>query len=64
MYEHEANTRGSRADRSVSVVPDLRTIIDCLLAAQYTQDEIFDYLTGPLGLSEAEAAAAVLNRAS
>ena len=34
---------------------DARTIVECLIAAHYSEQEIFDYLTGPLGLSDAEA---------
>jgi hypothetical protein len=37
--------------------PDLGAIVDCLLAAHYPDDEILDYLTGPLGCSDAEAVA-------
>lgn len=34
---------------------DLRAIIDCLLAAHYSEHEILDYLVGPLGTAEREA---------
>jgi hypothetical protein len=34
---------------------DTRAIVECLLAAQYSDGEILDYLTGPLGLTEADA---------
>ena len=34
---------------------DRRAIVECLLTASYTEGEIIDYLTGPLGLSEDEA---------
>ena len=34
---------------------DLRAIVECLLAAQYSEDEILDYLVGPLGTTEREA---------
>lgn len=38
---------------------DRRAIVECLLSARYTEAEIIDYLKGPLGLSDAEAIAAV-----
>jgi hypothetical protein len=34
---------------------DTRAIVECLLAAHYSDGEILDYLTGPLGLAEADA---------
>ena len=34
---------------------DLRAVVECLLTAHYSEQEIFDYLTGPLGVTEAEA---------
>ena len=34
---------------------DTRAVVECLLAAQYSDCEILDYLTGPLGLAEADA---------
>jgi hypothetical protein len=37
------------------VAADLRTIVECLLAAQYSEVEILDYLVGPLGTTEPEA---------
>ena len=43
-----------RADAS-PVAADLRTIVECLLAAQYSEAEILDYLVGPLGTTEREA---------
>jgi len=48
-----------RADAS-SVLGYLQAIVECLLAAHYSEDEILDYLTGPLGCSDADATAAVL----
>jgi hypothetical protein len=44
----------NRAD-ACSVAADLRAIVECLLAAQYSEDEILDYLVGPLGTTEREA---------
>ena len=38
---------------------DTRTIVDCLIAAHYSEQEILDYLTGPLGMPEAAAFAAI-----
>jgi len=32
-----------------------RAIIECLLAAHYTDGEILDYLVWPLGMPEADA---------
>jgi hypothetical protein len=54
-----ARTPGA-GDHAESRVPDLRAIVECLFAAHYSEHEIIDYLTGPLGLSDAEAMAAVL----
>ena len=34
---------------------DLQSIVECLLAAHYSEDEILDYLVGPLGTNELEA---------
>jgi hypothetical protein len=34
---------------------DLRTIVECLLTAHYSEAEILDYLSGPLGYSEDDA---------
>ena len=31
---------------------DLRAIVECLFAAHYSEREIFDYLRGPLGVSD------------
>jgi len=42
-----------------TVPTDARTIVECLVASHYSEHEIFDYLTGPLGLSEAAAVAAI-----
>jgi len=47
-------------ERAEARVPDLRAIVECLLAAHYSEHEILDYLTGPLGLSDGDATAAVL----
>ena len=38
---------------------DLRAIVECLLTAHYSDVEIVEYLTGPLGLTEHEAVRAV-----
>jgi hypothetical protein len=57
--ENVARTSGATAPAQFQV-PDLPTIVDCLLAAQYSEHEILDYLTGPLGLSDGDATAAVL----
>lgn len=54
-----ARTPAARTDPARRV-PDLRAIVECLLAAHYSEAEIVDYLTGPLGCSDAEAAAALL----
>jgi hypothetical protein len=40
-------------------VPDLGAIVECLVAAHYSEHEILDYLTGPLGCSDETAAAAL-----
>jgi hypothetical protein len=40
-------------------VPDLRAIVECLVAAHYSEHEILDYLTGPLGYPDEVAAAAL-----
>jgi hypothetical protein len=32
-----------------------RAIVECLLAAHYSDREILDYLTGPLGLADTHA---------
>ena len=34
---------------------DVRAIVECLLAAHYSEHEIFEYLVGPLGMAEREA---------
>jgi hypothetical protein len=57
--ENGARTSGATGAGEFRV-PDLRAIVDCLLAAHYSEDEILDYLTGPLGLPDREAVAAVL----
>jgi hypothetical protein len=41
------------------VQTDRRAIVECLLSARYSESEVIDYLTGPLGLSEDEAVNAV-----
>ena len=38
---------------------DARSIVECLIAAHYSEHEIFDYLTGALGLPEPAAFAAM-----
>ena len=43
----------------MGVRTDLRTVVECLLTAHYCEQEILDYLTGPMGVSEAEAIRAV-----
>jgi hypothetical protein len=57
--ENVARTSGADGPPAFRV-PDLQAIVDCLFAAHYSEDEILDYLTGPLGLADADAAAAVL----
>ena len=46
---------GAGSRRCITVAADLRTIVECLLAAQYSELEILDYLVGPLGTTEREA---------
>ena len=38
---------------------DPRAIVECLLAARYSEHEIVDYLVGTLGISEPAAFAAL-----
>ena len=38
---------------------NVRAIVECLLAAHYSEGEILDYLIWPLGLAEADAFAAL-----
>jgi hypothetical protein len=38
---------------------DTRAIVECLLAAHYSDGEILDYLIWPLGLAEGDAFAAL-----
>jgi hypothetical protein len=38
---------------------DIRAIVECLLAAHYSDREILDYLVWPLGLAEPDAGAAL-----
>ena len=38
---------------------DARAIVECLIAAHYSEPEILEYLTGPLGLPEVAALAAI-----
>jgi len=45
------------------VKTDLHAIVACLRTAQYSEGEIVDYLKGPFGLTEDEAAAAVRDSA-
>jgi hypothetical protein len=33
----------------------LRAVVECLLTAHYSEVEIVDYLTGPMGVAEADA---------
>ena len=54
-----ARTSGACAE-SAFRVPDLRAIVECLVAAQYSEHEILDYLTGPLGCSDEAATAALV----
>ena len=46
----------------VGVKPDLRAMVECLLTAHYSEIEIFEYLTGPIGVTEAEARGALRAR--
>jgi hypothetical protein len=41
------------------VSADARAIVECLIAAHYSEHEILAYLIGPLGLPEATALAAI-----
>jgi hypothetical protein len=41
------------------VPADTRTIVECLLAAHYSADEILDYLVGALGTPERDACLAL-----
>ena len=50
----------SLSEEPTPLTSDLQAIVECLFAAHYSENEILDYLTGPLGLSDAEATAAVL----
>ncbi len=56
-----ARTSGASAEPAMRAA-DLRAIADCLVAAHYSEHEILDYLTGPLGLTDAEAAAVLAAR--
>jgi hypothetical protein len=47
------------AGRPTSGRVNVRAIVECLLAAHYTEGEILDYLIWPLGLTEADAFAAL-----
>jgi hypothetical protein len=38
---------------------NVRAVVECLLAAHYSEGEILDYLIWPLGLTEADAFAAL-----
>jgi hypothetical protein len=38
---------------------DLRAVVECLLTAHYSEQEIVDYLTGPIGVTEEAAIRAV-----
>ena len=38
---------------------DLRTIVECLFASDYSESEIIDYLAGPFGLALEQAVHAV-----
>lgn len=38
---------------------NVRAIVECLLAAHYSEGEVLDYLIWPLGLAEADAFAAL-----
>ena len=37
----------------------LRAVVECLLTAHYSEREVIDYLTGPLGVTEGAAITAV-----
>jgi hypothetical protein len=43
----------------LGVKTDLRTVVECLLTAHYSEQEIIDYLVGPIGVTEAAAIHAV-----
>ena len=43
----------------MGVKTDLRAVVECLLTAHYSEIEIVEYLTGPIGVTEAEALRAV-----
>jgi hypothetical protein len=44
---------------SNSVFTDLRAVVQCLFAANYSEREIIQYLMGPFGLSQEAATLAV-----
>jgi hypothetical protein len=50
--------RAGRVDQS-DVETQLRAVVECLLTAHYSEREIIDYLTGPLGVPEADAVRAL-----
>ena len=50
---------GSEIDQS-SVEDELRSVVECLLTARYSEREIVDYLEGPFGVSPETAARAIL----
>jgi hypothetical protein len=54
-----ARTSGADGDSGFPGA-DLHSIVECLFAAHYSEPEILDYLTGPLGCGDAEAAAVLL----
>jgi hypothetical protein len=54
-----ARTSGT-CDDAAFRAPDLRAIVECLVVAHYSDHEILDYLTGPLGCSDEAAAAALV----
>jgi len=51
-------SRVGRVDQ-LGMRTELRAVVECLLTAHYSEQEIVDYLTGPIGVTEAEAVRAV-----
>jgi hypothetical protein len=54
------DSAGSAQANGAGISGELRSIVECLLAAHYSEHEILDYLTVPLGCSDADATAAVI----
>ena len=57
-HRHRLIDPTPRADHH-TVRTDLRAMVECLLTAHYSESEIIDYLTGPLGLADEDAIKAV-----